>query len=60
MAKLTFRKLFNTNTLQECHLLGCDTMWLLLRTDVLEELTSIITVKRLSEIGTALAVVKQL
>jgi hypothetical protein len=42
---------------EEWHLLGCYTMWLLLRTDISEELSaSFIKVTRIGELGTTLAV----
>jgi hypothetical protein len=44
-------------TYEELCLLGCYAVWLLLNTDVSEEhSTSIITVKRIHELGTTLAV----
>jgi hypothetical protein len=44
-------------TVEECSLLGCDAVLLLLRTDVSEEyIASVIRVKRISALGTTLAV----
>jgi hypothetical protein len=38
---------------EECRLLGCDTVWSCIRTNVSEErIVSIIRVKRISELGT--------
>jgi hypothetical protein len=48
---------FHGGDYEECRLLGCDAVWLLLRTDVSEErITYIIRVKRIIELGTTLAV----